>query len=144
MSSPPDSHSLKQLRTRQNKLKSEIKRIEEEIAEAQKDRQDKQAKLKDVNRIIELATKTPLVSEHGLLRYLQFKYNLDLKQEAQEVLSPQTIEIIKQCGSGKYPINNTGLKATVKDNVVVSVGPARKPDGKPKAIQEPQKLVVNF
>lgn len=59
-------------------------------------------------------------SAHAVLRYLERKLGINLDEIRAEILNEQILAQIEQFGSGKFPLDG-GLKAVVKQNVVVSV-----------------------
>lgn len=71
-------------------------------------------------QIESLTQREVVVSEHALLRYCERVYGCDLESIKAEILTPQVVNCINTLGNGKFPTGN-GLKAVVKDRVVVSV-----------------------
>lgn len=113
-------HSVKQLQTRKAKLVAERDRLQAERDTAARAMKQCDKEISEVATQIKLATANPVVSEHALLRYIERKLGVDLKACRREILTDKLAEAIQTLGSGKYPIGD-GMKAVVKQNVVVSV-----------------------
>jgi len=122
MSNLARAQQRKGIQTRLVKLKESVKTIDLEIADlqikcrggcSQIDRLEKQ--------LVSLQDKgPPTVSEHAIIQYLKLT-NFRIESLTKTIMDEKTIALVAELGSGKYPITDTGLKAVVKDNCVVTV-----------------------
>lgn len=62
-----------------------------------------------------------IVSDHSLIRYLERVKGLDIEALRQEIVTDELKALYKQLGDGKYPIQQEGGRAVVKDGVIVSI-----------------------
>lgn len=89
-------------------------------------------KVSNIKREIDKASKeierlqkdTIIISEHALLRYLEYAYKLNVETVEKEILDDITLSMMKGMGNGKYGIGND-LRAVLVDNVVVSIVPRK-------------------
>lgn len=65
----------------------------------------------------------PRVSDHAMLRYLERKFNLDMKEIHEAILSPKILAQYAQLGDGKFPIEGEELRSVIVEHTVVSVIP---------------------
>ena len=72
----------------------------------------------------------PVVSEHAIIQYLNLT-NFRVDSLVKTIMDVKTQALVAELGSGKYPIEGTGLRAVVKDNTVVTVI-GRKRNGRTK------------
>ena len=61
--------------------------------------------------------RTPQVSDHAVLRYLERKYNLDTDAIRKEILTPQALAAIKR---GATSFSEDNIKFLVQDGVVLT------------------------
>ena len=118
------SATLKQLQSRYAVLGAEYAGVIEEQRAVSKKQIQIQAAMQSIEKQIkELSAADPLVSEHALLRYLERAKGIDIEQLRAEVLTPELVAMIKTIKSGKVPMPG-GLRAIVKNSVVVTIEPA--------------------
>jgi chromosome segregation ATPase len=113
-------HELKQMQVRKTKAEAEVATLKDEMRRAQQAFQEAENRLTALNKQIADASKEPVVTEHALLRYVERVMGLDLDQVKSEILTDDTIKLMKTLGDGKYPIHD-GHKAVVKGMNVVSI-----------------------
>lgn len=82
--SPP--HDPRQLRHRQSLVQSELKRWKAEAASAQREASRCMQELSMLEEQIGLATASPIVSRHAVIRYLERVENLDVEAVKEEIL----------------------------------------------------------
>lgn len=117
-----EKEELKRLQSLRTKQKAEIDLIKREQSlinerletanRGLKKIDDELSKVKNNGRII--------VSEHAVLRYIERNLGIDVKEIESQIITESVIEQYKILGNGKYPIGD-GLKAVIKDNVVLTV-----------------------
>lgn len=115
-------HDLKWKETQIAKLDAEITSEKDRLKREQKILQDKIREKGKLERAVEAAIKAqegPVITEHAILRYLERVKGVDLEQIKDEMLPAKTKELIKQLGTGIYPIYGGKLK--VQDNRVITV-----------------------
>ncbi|MEW6732137.1 MAG: hypothetical protein AB1489_12485 [Acidobacteriota bacterium] len=118
-----NSHELKQLESRRDKLTVEVEHLLEQKRELDRTYCDKKKKLEEINKEIQKLRTTspePIVSEHALLRYLERVKGIDLHAIKREILTEQIVAAINQVGSCKIS-NGNGIKFVVKDRTIISV-----------------------
>ncbi len=118
------SQELKQLQTRLSREQVKANDIRDEIAEQEKMLGLVNRRIKSLKSQID-ALKSPekgdlMVSEHAIVRYLERAMGFNIKDLENHIVDQDTRLMIKKMGSGNYPIQE-GLKAVVKNNVVVTV-----------------------
>ena len=117
-----NTHELKQKQVRLAKLRAEIAEENERLANEQRvlsnKRNEAQALQQAINDFLE-CQKDPIISEHALLRFFERVKGFDLEQVKAEILTEQVKVLIRQLGSGVYPVN--GFKIKVKDGTVVTI-----------------------
>lgn len=116
-----DSHELKKLKARSQKLEAEIS-IEEVEVETAKHRllarKKQQSTLR--NRIAQLESDDIKISDHAIARYLLLESGKDVESISSEILPENLVETILTVGSGTFPIKN-GRKIVVRNYEVVTV-----------------------
>jgi hypothetical protein len=119
------SRRLKTLTSRRAKLSRDLKSVYEKrpvdkhVVSVIKGKMDKATK-----EIEKIQKGTIIISEHALLRYLQYVYKLDVETIETEILSDATISMMKGMGNGKYGVGSD-LMAILVDNTVVSIVPRK-------------------
>ena len=68
-----------------------------------------------------------VVSEHALLRYFERVLGYDLNALSRQLTPPETVAMIRQLGSGTYPVlvNGHKVRIRVQDRVVTTVLPGK-------------------
>lgn len=116
------SHELKQLTVRAQKLEAELVSIDKELMTIRQNRSKLDSTLQSIHqRISELTDKQPTVSEHALLRYMERVKAFDLSLIENEILSPQNRAIINASPNKSCKIKKSGYELVVKNGVVISV-----------------------
>lgn len=114
------SHDLKQLRTRLAKAEAEANSAKEEVRTAQKREADARKLVFDLKQQIEkLEGKSPIITEHALLRYFERVLEYDLEAITRGLLTEQAVAMIAAIPNGKVP--SVGCRLVVKDGVVVTI-----------------------
>lgn len=112
---------LKELQVQLTKLNAEAAEAEHDFQAVVNRREKLHREITDIKSQISRATaEAPIVSEHAILRFAERCGLIDVKAIVGEILTADTVQRIRQLGSGKYPIGH-GLRAVVKNNVVVTV-----------------------
>jgi len=111
---------LKQLITRSNKLRSEVKRLEKEMNESRTAYVNTKKKLEKIEEQLSKVSDNVIITEHALLQYMQRYLKIDVSKIKQNLLDKKTQTQIKTLGNGKYPTSN-GHTIVVKNNVIVTV-----------------------
>ena len=120
-----ESHELKQLETRKQKLKAELESRTAARDEALKAHNATLCKLQAVEKaIVELVRKSekPVVTEHAMLRYLERVRGIDLQALQDEILNEKTLEAINTLQSCRLPLGD-GNQLLVENRTVKSVIP---------------------
>ena len=60
-----------------------------------------------------------IVTEHALLRYVERVLKIDLEEVKTQMLPDKTLEAIRICRTGKFPVND--FKLIVKNGVVTTI-----------------------
>lgn len=110
--------SLKQLKTKVNKLKIDLADNKDEIRELQKRQKHIEDAIKKASEELSKFSKDKLkVSEHAVLRYLErvMDEDLDLIRNVIKRSLPDKLP------NGRYPLKGTLIQAIVANNVVVSI-----------------------
>lgn len=119
---------LKLIQSRLSNLKSKLETLvaqrndlNNEIYKAQNDIQKAES---EQRRLLDVA-KTPIVSEHAIVRYLERVYKMDIETIKNEILLPETITMIQTLRSGKLHKEIAGIKFTIvfKEKVVTTILP---------------------
>ena len=116
-----NSHKLKELNTR---LQNAIKHINEAGDNLSPNEYYKQQTIISNLRkeIKALKNEDTIVSEHAILRYFQYVLGFDLEDIIKKLLTDELGYNISVVGNGEFPIeNNEGVKAVVKNNVIVTL-----------------------
>jgi len=118
-----DSQELKGLQVRLEKATADRNALHAEAAILL----EKEKQLDSLKRILssEIKTlqdknKTPIISEHALLRYIERVKGIDLEVLKKEIMTPQLATLIREMGNGKHP-SGGGFKAIVKNNTVITI-----------------------
>ncbi len=118
-----DSHQLKILQTRRDKMEIEVKetlRLKHEHDRRYEEARNKLKQLDDQIVAFEAASSVPIVTEHALLRYLERAKGIDLADLRREILTERNIETINLLNSCKIPIGE-GLSLIVRNRTIVSI-----------------------
>jgi len=116
------SADLKHLQTRMNEASATVKRLDDEIGRLKQERGNALSLANNLRQqIAKLTEKEIVVSEHAMLRYLERGAGQSLEDIKAQILTPQVEKCIRTLGNGTFPIGHGGLRAVVRDRVVVSV-----------------------
>lgn len=101
---------------RLDELETKLKAILSEM-EVMRNERDK------TQRYIEQLCKSPQISDHAKLRYMQRVWNLDLSPIEDEIFTPETIDKIMSIGSGELLINvkNKDIIIVVRNNIITTI-----------------------
>lgn len=114
--------TLKSLQTHKSKLESKLTKQKFERTEISQQVSKTEQQIKFIEyKISAFKEKELRVSEHAILRYLERKEGIDIKEIKEKILSPWVRTCHEQLGSGKFPLKDNDLKAIIKDNVVVTI-----------------------
>ena len=116
---------VKEQRLQLRLLQKQLPELEAVTKQLQISMSDKQRELQKVRTEIlnlqtTLSSSSPDigVSDHAVLRYLEKKFNLDIKSIRDEILTPMVRDSIK---SGAISVNTCGMKFKVSDKTIVTV-----------------------
>jgi len=116
-----NSHELKGLQTRLEKLKVMFEHSKKDVDVAQRALNDTRNKIIKIdNQIKKLKQKEIIISEHAILRFIERAMGFDIELINKKIMENGLEEQIKIAGAGHYPICE-GLKAIVKNNTIVSI-----------------------
>lgn len=101
---------LKQLKVMIDELETSVKVGQRNLANAREEMNQITLSLIDVNDSIK-------VSDHAILRYLERKYNLDIKGIRKEILTPAIIQAIK---AGAKAVKVDGMDFKIKNNIITT------------------------
>lgn len=114
---------IKALRRRISERQTDLKAARADAEEKDQRVRDIEAGLAELSRRLQSLQENmrdPVVTDHGLLRYLERVQGLDVEAARAEMLSERAVEAIRFTRTGKVPIGN-GRRLVVKDMAVVSV-----------------------
>ena len=120
-----EATELKGLQIRREKLKGELNAAKGEQKEANKRIQDLQRKLQELEDKIhhfEARNKTPIVTEHAMLRYFERVLHFNLEEIKTRILTDKLLELHSTLGDGTFPVDgHTSFRAKIKDNSVITI-----------------------
>lgn len=111
---------LKVLQRRKKEVQAELQELKAKRNEYADLFRNKLAKFKDIEEQIKNATARTKITEHAVLRYLERKYKLDLKQIEREILTDELKQNIEALGDGEYPLGD-GVYARVRDKAIITI-----------------------
>lgn len=121
------SAALKHLQVRAKKELDLADVLQHEISTLQQRRDDAlnraQSLQHETNRLV---LKDIVVSEHAQLRYCERVLGCDLEAVKADILSAKMLKCAETLGNGTFPVRD-GIRAVVKDRVVVSILAGEKP-----------------
>lgn len=121
--SAKDSQELKGLQVRLEKATTERNQVHQEaglLLMRQTELDSLKSKLSNEITALQNKNRTPIISEHALLRYIERVKGIDLEVLKGEILTDQLLASIKNMGNGKFPTGNE-CKAVVKNNTVITI-----------------------
>lgn len=115
------AQELKSLQVRITKAKAELK----ELSKDRNELNSRCSKLQNMIKVLEasiekLTDKELIVSEHAIIRFMQYAMGLDIKQIENRILEKNLEATVNVTGDGKYPICE-GLTAVVKKGSIVTI-----------------------
>jgi hypothetical protein len=123
--------SLKELQTRRGKLQAERDRLAHEAKDAQRAVAECEKRLRAVEQELQAVQRQDVqVSEHAILRYIERGMPARVSiTEIRDLIRDAVSPYVDQLGNGKYPLSApqlgpigiNGLRAVVRDRVVVTV-----------------------
>jgi hypothetical protein len=69
--------------------------------------------------------KSPIITEHAILRYLERYKGIDIEKIKKEILPEHVLKQILFLKSGSFPINEL-IKIIVRNKIIVTVAPIKK------------------
>lgn len=116
------AQEIKGLRSMLAKIEGELDAANESVRVAQRRESDLRKQVGNVRQKIQLleSSKKLNMSEHALLRYIERSQGLDILAISAELLEKIRTPF-EALGDGTYPIQDTGLKAVVKNATVVTI-----------------------
>jgi len=115
-----DTHELKSLQVRREKLLAESKQFAQEIERIRKQKSGVDAEISMLEQRIESMTeREPVVTEHAMLRYVERVMGIDLNGIKNSILTEQNRKMIAFAGSCRIKSGN--VEFVVKDRRVISV-----------------------
>ncbi|MCX8665346.1 hypothetical protein J3U11_09085 [Gilliamella sp. B2840] len=117
-----NSNTLKKYQTQLKKLKSKQDVIRAELADCQQRyNQLKTEILETQTKINELSSSNKLiVSEHAIIRVLERMFEINLSEIGQQIID-EVLPLYTKLGDGTIPVKCIGLRAVIKNGVVVTV-----------------------
>lgn len=115
-----NGQELRHLKTTKAKALAEIDRAKAEVAYAQRNLQNAQERLGEIEKQLKIATADVRVSDHAMLRYAERAMGLDTEAIKRKILAGDVADKVRLLGNGKFPIGD-GMRAIIQDNVVVTV-----------------------
>lgn len=113
---------LKKLKTLESKTTNEINLLKDEINIINQKLSVLNTERTNIRKQIEkISNSEIIVSEHAMLRFIERELGIDLNEIKTKILTDSIKEFYEKLGNGTFPIENTGLKAVIKDNVVLTV-----------------------
>ena len=121
-----DHVELKALTSRREQADRRLKALQEEstalnqkITAEHREISGIDAKISQLQAKAKNQTKSVLITEHAILRYLERVKGLDLDQVKKEMVPELVIAKIRALGNGEYPVGTHSVK--VKDNTVITI-----------------------
>lgn len=117
-----NSNTLKKYQTQLKKLKSKQDVVGAELADCQQRyNQIKTEILETQTKIKELSRNNQLiVSEHATIRVLERMFEINLSEINQQIIN-ELLPVYTKVGDGTIPVECIGLRAVIKNGVVVTV-----------------------
>lgn len=121
---------IRALRKKVDNLKYKLKEVDENIKKKERSyenvinqKKNLEAELKRTEQILESTESSDelIVSDHSLIRYLERVKGIDVEALREEIVSDEMRTLYKSLGDGKYPIEQTGGRAVIKNGIVVSI-----------------------
>ncbi len=121
---------LKQLDTRRTAIEEVLKGVLENLKteENKNERKELQNQLSKLGNALHEIKKAReklhedykvIVTEHALLRYFERVLGFDLNEIKSQIVPEKTVEQIRTCQSGVFPVNN--FKLRVKKGIVITL-----------------------
>lgn len=121
-----DHVELKALTSRREQVERRLKALQEEstalnqkISAEHREISGIDAKIFQLQAKAKNQTKSVLITEHAILRYLERVKGLDLDQVKKEMVPELVTTQIRALGNGEYPVGTHTVK--VKDNTVITI-----------------------
>lgn len=117
-----NSSTLKKFQTLLKKLKAKKDVIKNELIDCQERYNKVTSEISDTQTKINELTKNNnlIVSEHATIRILERMCNIELGKLNQKIID-ELLPTYKILGDGIYPISILGLRAVVKNGIIVTV-----------------------
>lgn len=119
------AQSLKSLKTQLQKMEGKTEALKDEFRIANRAFQNHQDTMDSLQKRIqqlEFENSELMVTEHAVLRYIERELSdfIDL-DEIRKSIVESVREPHERLGNGKYPIQNSSVRAVVRNNAVVTV-----------------------
>lgn len=117
-----NSNTLKSYQTKLNKLKAKQDVVKSELTSTQKHYNEIKSEIIEIQTKINNLKKHNelIVSEHATVRLVERLYEFDTKTAHKEIID-EILPYYQKLGNGIFPITSLGLRAIVKDGVVVTI-----------------------
>lgn len=97
-----------------------VTRANAELAQARQDIKTLEIQIDDAVNTAAEQCKTPRISDHALIRYLERKHDFSFEDLRRQILTPEREQAIR---SGAKSIVHDGLRFIVNDMTIVTVAP---------------------
>lgn len=116
-----NSNTLKKYQSQLSKLKAKQQVIESELTDCNNRYSQVKSEIIDVQTKINALTKNNrlIVSEHATVRLFERLYNFNTNEMHQKITADIS-DLYQQLGDGIFPVDCIGLRAVVKNGVIVT------------------------
>lgn len=115
---------IKKLQSMKASIEAELESLNVQENDLRRNINSKKITLKAINQRIDMLTKDSevlTVSEHAIIRYIERVLGINIDEVVEKILPSKEVELIKELGNGRYPIQNGEFKVVVRNGVVVTV-----------------------
>lgn len=114
--------TLKELQTQKSQLEAQLQEKEREYSFIERQISNLKKRLDSIyRRISSLSDNNLKVSEHAILRFLEYEMLIDMEEIKKRILTKELIELQSKLGSNCELELNSNIKAIIKDNVIVTL-----------------------
>lgn len=106
---------LKKLKAKQDVIKSELSDCQQRYNQIKTEILDTQTKINELSSSNKL-----IVSEHATIRVLERMFEINLSEINQQIID-EVLPLYAKVGDGTIPVKCIGLRAVIKNGVVVTV-----------------------
>ncbi|OCG58678.1 hypothetical protein A9G41_05795 [Gilliamella sp. Nev5-1] len=117
-----NSNTLKKYQTQLQKLKAKQSVVKTELTDCQHRYNSIKNEILDVQtKINELSRNNKLiVSEHATIRILERMFGINLSEIHEQIIA-EILPVYTKLGDGLFPVKCIGLRAVIKNGVIVTV-----------------------